>query len=57
MLDDFRWFKGLSKKINDLKDASMTIDYLQKTDLVVLAQRILGDPVVSSFELLMDNGR
>ena len=44
-------------KINDLKDATMSIDYLQKTDLVVLAQRILGDPVVSSFELLMDNGR
>ena len=57
MLDDFRWFKGLSKKINDLKDATMSIEYLQKTDLVVLAQRILGDPIVGSFELLADNGR
>ena len=50
VFEDYRWFRGLSKKIKEVTKSELTIELLKKSDLLELSQRILAYPVDDAFD-------
>ena len=49
VFEDYRWFRGLSKKVKEVTKNELTIELLKKSDLLELSQRILAYPIDDAF--------
>ena len=50
VFEDYRWFRGLSKKIKEVTKSELTVELLKKSDLLELSQRLLAYPIDDAFE-------
>ena len=52
IFEDYRWFRGLSKKVKQITNCDLTIDFLKKSDLIALSQKILSNPIDDAFDII-----
>ena len=50
VFEDYRWFRGLSKKVKEVTKSELTVRLLKKSDLLELSQRILAYPIDDAFD-------
>lgn len=50
VFEDYRWFRGLAKKVKDVTKNELTVELLKKSDLLDLSQKILAYPIDDAFD-------
>ena len=49
VFEDYRWFRGLSKKVEEVTKNELTVQFLKKSDLLELSQKLLAYPIDDAF--------